>query len=108
MCMHLTGIGSQYLIAKRDGDGEFLDGCRSYRFTLPVDIPQYWFWSVILDDRQTCSTVQTDEPKPDLGSQPGTVETNPDGSTDIGSRPRRPREGRPLVQTVPGKGWAGS
>ena len=35
MCMRLTGIGSQYLIAMRGGDGEFLDGGRSYRLTLP-------------------------------------------------------------------------
>ena len=28
MCMRLTGIGSQYLIAMRGGDGEFLDGGR--------------------------------------------------------------------------------
>ena len=33
MCMRLTGIGSQYLIAMRDSGGEFLDGARSYRLT---------------------------------------------------------------------------
>ena len=45
MCMRLTGIGSQYLIAMRDGDGAFLDGARDYRLTLPADIPQSRFWS---------------------------------------------------------------
>ena len=29
MCMRLTGIGSQYLIASRDADGEFVDGART-------------------------------------------------------------------------------
>ena len=31
MCMRLTGIGSQYLVAMRDSGGEFLDGGRDYR-----------------------------------------------------------------------------
>ena len=48
MCMRLTGIGSQYLIAMRDSGGEFLDGGRSYRLTLPPGIPESRFWSVIL------------------------------------------------------------
>jgi hypothetical protein len=29
MCMHLTGIGSQYLLATRDSDGKNLDGAKS-------------------------------------------------------------------------------
>jgi Uncharacterized conserved protein len=40
MCMRLTGIGSQYLIAMRDSGGEFLDGGRSYRLTLPPGSPR--------------------------------------------------------------------
>ena len=40
MCMRLTGIGSQYLIAMRDSGGEFLDGGRSFRLTLPPSIPR--------------------------------------------------------------------
>ena len=105
--MRLTGIGSQYLIAMRDSGGEFLDGGRSYRLTLPPDIPESRFWSVILYDNQTRSMLQTDQPRPDLGSQSGTVEANPDGSTDIYFGPTAP-DGAPetnWLQTVPGKGW---
>ena len=40
MCMRLTGIGSQYLIAMRDSGGEFLDRARHYRLTLPPYIPE--------------------------------------------------------------------
>jgi hypothetical protein len=61
MCMRLTGIGSQYLIAMRDRDGRFLDGARSYRLTLPPDIPESRFWSVLLYDRRTRSMLQTDQ-----------------------------------------------
>ena len=107
MCMRLTGIGSQYLIAMRDSGGEFLDGGRSYRLTLPPGIPESRFWSVILYDNQTRSMLQTGQPRPDLGSQSGTVQANPDGSTDIYLGPTAP-DGVPetnWLQTVPGKGY---
>jgi hypothetical protein len=104
--LRLTGIGSQYLIAMRGGDGEFLDGNRNYRITLPPDIPESRFWSVILYDNQTRSMLQTDQPMPSLGSQTGTVETNPDGSTDVYIGPTAP-DGKAAswLQTVPGKGF---
>ncbi len=106
MCMNLTGIGSQYLIAMRASDGEYLDGDRSYRLTLPPDIPAARFWSVMLYDRQTRSMLQTDQRKPDVGSQSPAVETNPDGTTDVYFGPQAPtgKEGN-WIQTVPGKGF---
>jgi hypothetical protein len=106
MCMRLTGIGSQYIYAMRDSEGNFFDGGRSYRLTLPAEIPQSRFWSVILYDRQTRSMLQTDQHLPRLGSQSGTVETNPDGTTDIYFGPTAP-DGKESnwLQTVPGKGW---
>jgi hypothetical protein len=106
MCMRLTGIGSQYIYAMRDGDGNYLDGGRNYRLTLPADIPESRFWSVMLYDRQTRSMLQTDQPHPSLGSQSGTVETNKDGTTDIFFGPVAP-EGKEnnWLQTVPEKGW---
>jgi hypothetical protein len=106
MCMRLTGIGSQYIYAMRDSEGAFFDGARNYRVTLPPDIPQSRFWSVMVYDRQTRSMLQTDQAKPDVGSQSGTVETNPDGSTDLYFGPSAP-EGKEhnWLQTVPGKGW---
>jgi hypothetical protein len=106
MCMRLTGIGSQYIYAMRDSEGEYLDGGSNYRLTLPPDIPESRFWSVMLYDRQTRSMLQTDQHLPRLGSQSGTVETNPDGSTDIYFGPTAPsgKESN-WLQTVPGKGW---
>jgi hypothetical protein len=69
--------------------------------------------------------LQTDQPMPSLGSQTGTVETNPDGSTDVyigptapeGKQPMQAKCGTPAIgrveivdvrfwlQTVPGKGF---
>ena len=100
MCMRLTGIGSQYLIAMRDADGAFLDGARDYRITLPPGIPQSRFWSVILYDRQTRSMLQTSQPKPSFGSQSGTVQTNADGTTTIHIGPTRTRGCRVQLAAV--------
>ena len=106
MCMRLPGIGSQYLVAMRSSDGEYLDGDRSYRITLPADIPESRFWSVMLYDRQTRSMLQTEKRKPDIGSQAGNVQTNPDGSTDIYIGPTAPNDNATnWLQTAPGKGF---
>jgi hypothetical protein len=106
MCMRLTGIGSQYIWAMRGGDGEPLDGDRSYKITLPPDIPQSRFWSVMLYDNQTRSMLQTGQAKPDVGSQSGTVVTNDDGTTDVYIGPTAP-DGHEAnwLQTAPGKGF---
>ena len=106
MCMRLTGFGSQYIYAMRDSEGAYLDGGRTYRLTLPPDIPESRFWSVILYDRQTRSMLQTDQHLPRLGSQSGTVETNSDGSTDIYFGPTAPGgKANNWLQTIPGRGW---
>ena len=57
-------------------------------------------------DNQTRSMLQTGQPKPDVGSQSGTVEANPDGSTDVyfGPAPPGGRQNN-WIQTVPGKGF---
>ena len=58
-------------------------------------------------DNQTRSMLQTGQPRPDVGSQSGTVQANPDGSTDIYFGPSPP-DGAPetnWLQTVPDKGF---
>jgi len=106
MCMRLSGIGSQYIYAMRDSDGAFFDGGRTYKVTLPAGIPESRFWSLVAYDRQTRSMLQTGQAKPSIGSQSGTVETNPDGTTDIYFGPTAPAgKEHNWLQTVPGKGW---
>jgi hypothetical protein len=106
MCMHLTGIGSQYLLAARDADGEYLDGEKSYKLSLPPGIPFERFWSVMVYDPQTRSMLQTDQSLPRLGSQSGTVAENGDGSIDIHFGPECPAGAEDnWLQTLPGKGW---
>ena len=69
MCMRLTDVGSQYLIAILDADGEPFDGAKTYQVTLPTDIPAARFWSLTLYDNQTRSMLQTAQRYP-AGRQP--------------------------------------
>jgi hypothetical protein len=110
MCMHLTNVGSQYLIAFKDAEGAFLDGARSYTVRLPAGIPAARFWSLTIYDNQTRSMLQTEQRFPRAGSQayptPAAV-ADTDGSTTVHFGPQRPdgvTEGN-WIETLPGKGF---
>jgi hypothetical protein len=109
MCMRLTGVGSQYLIAGFDSEKDYFDGARNYRLSLPPNIPEDNFWSVTVYDNQTRSMLRTPQRYPRAGSQsypsPAAV-ANADGSCDIYFGPTAPKgEEANWIQTLPGKGW---
>ncbi len=110
MCMRLTGVGSQYIVAFRDSESDPLDGSKNYQVTLPPDIPAGRFWSLTLYDNQTRSMLQTPQRYPRAGSQshptPAATADN-DGSTTIAFSAERPAdtaEGN-WIQTDPDKGF---
>jgi hypothetical protein len=110
MCMRLTGVGSQYLIANVDSDGEPFDGARGYRVRLPQDIPAARFWSLNAYDNQTRSLLQTEQLYPRAGSQEypsPAAEAEADGSTVVYFSPTRPDDVGPgnWIQTDPDRGW---
>jgi hypothetical protein len=109
MCMRLTGVGSQYLMAVRDADGNPLDGATTYQMTLPPDIPAARFWSVTLYDNQTRSMLETSQfPRAGSQSYPTPAATpNDDGSTTLTFGPERPSDSpeENWIQTTEGKGW---
>jgi hypothetical protein len=110
MCMRLTGIGSQYVVAFKDSEGDPLDGAKSYRVKLPPDIPAARFWSLTLYDNQTRSMLQTPQRFPRVGSQAyptPAASADADGSTTVTFAPERPSdspEGN-WIQTTEGKGF---
>ena len=107
MVLKMVGAGSQYALAARDADGNYLDGSETYKLTLPADIPAKDFWSVVVYDPQTRSMLQTEQPYPSKNNQRNPdIVTNPDGTTDIYFGPKAP-EGKEAnwIATVPGKAW---
>ena len=110
MIMRLPNIGSQYLMAFQDADKNDLDGAKTYKVTLPPNVPAAKFWSFTVYDNQTRSMLETAQGYPRAGSQtypsPAAV-PNADGSTTVYFGPKLPAGVQPgnWIQTVPGKGW---
>ena len=59
MIMRIPDVGSQYLMGFLDSDGNPYDGAKTYRVTLPPNIPARAFWSFTLYDNQTRSMLDT-------------------------------------------------
>ena len=110
MIMRLTNVGSQYLMGFTDADKKYFDGAKTYKVTLPKDIPAARFWSLTVYDNQTRSMLQTPQRYPRAGSQkyptPAAV-ADADGSTTVYFGPTRPADAKEgtWIQTTPGKGW---
>lgn len=100
------GTGSAYAFTARDAKGEFLDGGKTYKITLPAPVPAGQFWSFTVYDSQTRSMLQTDQKLAGLDSNGKAVKANADGSYTVWFGPKAPEghEGN-WVQTRPGKSW---
>jgi len=110
MCMRLENIGSQYLAAYLDSKGAPLDGSKTYKVTLPPNIPAARFWSFTVYDNQTRSMLDTPQRYPRAGSQTypsPAAKPNPDGSTTVYFAPTQPAgvDRGNWIQTDPKKGW---
>lgn len=110
MAMRLTGVGSQYLLAAKDAKGNYFDGAKTYKVTLPKDIPAEAFWSFTLYDNQTRSMLVTPQKYPRAGSQSfpsPAAKSAADGSTTVWFAPKQPDgvERGNWIQTDSGKGW---
>jgi hypothetical protein len=110
MCMRLTGVGSQYIVAFKDADGNRLDGAKTYQVTLPPDIPAARFWSLTLYDNETRSMLQTPQRYPRAGSQSyptPAASADADGSTIVTFAPEQPSDSPDgnWIQTDEDKGF---
>ncbi|MCS0503688.1 DUF1254 domain-containing protein [Ancylobacter mangrovi] len=100
------GTGSAYAITVRDAAGDYLDGGRTYRVTLPGPIPAKDFWSFTVYDNVTRSLLPTDQKLAGIDSTLPDVKPNPDGGVTIRFGPNAPagKEAN-WVQTTAGTGY---
>ena len=106
MSMSKVGEGSAYAGAVKDGKGDFLDGSKTYKVTLPGPVPAKEFWSFVVYDNETRSLLETDQKLAGLDSSDKKLKVEADGSVTVWFGPKAP-EGHETnwVQTMPGKGW---
>ncbi|MFH1344403.1 MAG: DUF1254 domain-containing protein [Pseudomonadota bacterium] len=100
------GSGSAYAYSTRDAKGEYLEGGKTYKITLPAPIPVAQFWSYVVYDGQTRSMLETDQKLAGLDSNQKDLKKNADGSVTVWFGPKAPAgQETNWVQTMPGKGW---
>lgn len=106
MSMAKAGSGSAYAVAVKDSKGNYLDGGKTYKITLPGPVPAKAFWSFAVYDNETRSLLETDQKLAGVDSNDKNLKVEADGSVTVWFGPKAP-EGQEAnwVQTMPGKGW---
>ena len=114
------GQGAAYVYTARDAKGEWLDGSKNYKVTLPPNIPAGRFWSFNVYDNQHRSFLETDqkaagldstlpgreEERRRLGRQCGSARRRPPGRKATGSRRGRAKASTSIFRLYgPLQGW---
>lgn len=102
MVMHTLGAGSKYPTARRDANGDFLNGSNIYKLHLPPNAPAALFWAVTLYNITDGTMVETPQLMPSINSLNKAVKKNTDGSIDLWFGPSKPSEAADtnFIQTV--------
>jgi hypothetical protein len=101
-----VGTGSVYPMASRDSEGNYLDGGKTYKVTLPNPVPAKKFWAFTVYSGQHRCELETDQKTAGLDSLKKDLKANSDGSYTIWFGPKAPKdhEGN-WVQTMPSKSY---
>jgi hypothetical protein len=101
-----VGTGSAYAIGAHDSEGNYLDGSKTYKVTLPAPIPAKDFWSFVVYDSQTRSVLETDQKAAGIDSNSLDIKANADGSYTVWFAPKPPagKESN-WIQTMSGKSF---
>lgn len=106
MAVSIPGKGSDYAAAMLDANKQPFDGSKTYKLTLPANVPAKDFWAETIYDTQTRSQLQTSQPYPTVGSQTKGIKKNKDGSYTIYFSPKAPKGyENNWLETIPGKSW---
>ncbi|WPU64835.1 DUF1254 domain-containing protein [Peredibacter starrii] len=106
MFRRTEGAGSLYWLGLRDDKGEYLDGGKTYKLSVPMPVPAKLFWSVTVYDNETRSLIQTDQNNAALRSLVELKNSPTMGTVDVYFGPKQiaGKEGK-WIKTIPGKGW---
>jgi hypothetical protein len=83
------GSGQFYLISIHDHDGDAYDGGKTYRLTVPPNVPVNQYWSITAYDRRTHALIKGVS-RASRSSQIPELQKNADGSIDIYFGPKAP------------------
>jgi len=75
MATKTPGVGSVYLGAYKDKDGDWLDGSKTYRLRVPPNAPVEQFWSLTVYDVNTRALIQNKEQRADRSSRMDLVDS---------------------------------
>lgn len=105
----VVGKGQVYMTTKRDSSGALLRADRTYRLTVPTNVPVVQFWSLTLyseNTRRPYDNGGTDIASTSLDSRMEQLQYNPDGSIDlyIGHQAPAGMESN-FMKTVGEDGW---
>ena len=109
MIMRAPRVGSQYLMGFVDSDKKPYDGGKTYKVTLPPNIPAAAFWSFTLYDNQSRSMLQNATGLPACWQPELSIARRRTGRGrfhhDLFRADQRKAKRGNWIQTVPGKGW---
>jgi len=83
------GAGQFYLMARKDGRGNGLDGGSSYRLRVPSSAPVHEYWSATVYDGKTHALIRN-SPCSSRASTSAGLTVNDDGSVDVFFGPTAP------------------
>jgi len=83
------GAATFYLMTAKDESGQYLDGGKNYKLSLPKDVPARNFWSVIAYDSANATWFEN-QPKAGVASSDKGVKVKGDGTIDIYFGPKAP------------------
>src|SRR5690606_17579502 len=99
------GTAQFYLVSIRDKDGDGYDGAKTYRLTVPPNVPVEQYWSVTAYDRETHALIKNMD-RASRASNAAELQKNADGSVDIFFGPKAPAgKETNWVATDPARGF---
>ena len=84
------GTGQFYLIAIKDKAGRSFDGGKTYKLTVPANVPVQQYWSLTAYDRETHALIRNMS-RASRSSQIADLQKNSDGSVDLFLGPKAPK-----------------